>query len=377
MIVMKWRNNRLPYVVLLSVILITYAATAEPKSSTKNITRLKTKPYPEFFGRQFRFQEAKGLGREKNITRRDPSDIIKVGDVYYVWYSRVDQTKLPPQNKRIKYSGYVATVWYAVSRDQSHTWTEKGEALSLGEKGQFDSFAVFTPNIVKFQSKYYLYYDAVKATDEKKHYFANNSTTDFTAIGVAVADSVDGPFRRLQNNPVFTPAPVSNHKNEPSPFDSYRVDDAALLVRDYDGDGDLDVWLYYKGRNMDHGRRGPSQTCMGLAIADTPESKHIRVNGGKPVLTGSHEVLIWPHREGVAAYASKTKTLEYAPDGIDFTSEKLAILTLPRPIAPGAFRPDLTQPVTYGKGIQWGIAMQEPSGPYPYLIRYEIDLKVE
>ena len=54
---------------------------------------------------------------------------------------------------------------------------------------------------------------------------------------------------------------------------------------------------------------------MGLAIADTPESKHVRANGERPILTGSHEVMIWPHREGVAAYASLTQSFEYAPDG--------------------------------------------------------------
>jgi alpha-L-fucosidase 2 len=340
----------------------------------KNHTAIK---YPEFYGKEFRFQEATGLGLEENVTRRDPSDIIKVGDLYYVWYSKVDHTKLSPRNLSKKHHGYIATVWYAVSRDQGHTWVEKGRALGLGEKGQFDSFAVFTPNIVKFDGRYYLYYTAVKATDENGTYFANNSSTDFTAIGVAVADSPDGPFRRIKNNPVLVPSPVSKDKNVPSSFDSYRVDDAALLVRDYDGDGDLDIWLYYKGRNMDHGVKGAALTCMGLAIADTPESKHIRINDGKPILSSSHEVLIWPHREGVAAYASKTKTLEYAPDGIDFTSDKPAVPALPRPVAPGVFRPDLTQPIQFGKGIQWGIAMKDPAGPCPYLVRIEIDLTVE
>jgi len=34
--------------------------------------------------------------------RRDPSDVIKVGDLFYVWYSK---GKIAP--------GYDATVWYA------------------------------------------------------------------------------------------------------------------------------------------------------------------------------------------------------------------------------------------------------------------------
>ncbi len=115
---------------------------------------------------------------------------------------------------------------------------------------------------------------------------------------------------------------------------------------------------------------------MGLAIADTPESKHTRANGGRPILTGSHEVMIWPHREGVATYASKTQTFEYAPDCVDFLSHRLDAEATPKPIAPGCYRPDLTEPVSYGQGIRWGICMREPGGPYPYLLRYEVDLQV-
>ncbi len=29
-----------------------------------------------------------GIGAQSGVMRRDPSDIIKVGDVYYVWYSK-------------------------------------------------------------------------------------------------------------------------------------------------------------------------------------------------------------------------------------------------------------------------------------------------
>jgi len=145
-------------------------------------------------------------------------------------------------------------------------------------------------------------------------------------------------------------------------------------VRDYDGDGDLDIWLYYKGRNIDHGRAGPGKTEMGLAVADEPQGPYIRVNSGRSILADSHEVMIWPHRAGVAAYASASRTLEFAPDGVDFTTNPINALTVPRPMAPGCFRLDLTEPVAFGRGIAWGICMEAPSGPCPYLLRYEIGL---
>ena len=145
-------------------------------------------------------------------------------------------------------------------------------------------------------------------------------------------------------------------------------------MRDYDGDGDMDIWLYYKGRNIGHGRSGPGQTKMGLAIADEPRGSYVRINSGQPILAGSHEVMIWPHRAGVAAYASASRTLEFAPDGVDFTTNPINAPAAPKPKAPGCFRPDLTEPAAFGHGIAWGICMEEPSGPCPYLLRYEIGL---
>jgi len=327
----------------------------------------------DFANKDFTFHEVPGIGKQAGITRRDPSDVIKIGDEYFVYYTYVDQEKLPSNLKRLRTSGYVGVIWYAASKNEGRDWAEKGPALGTGKAGSFDSFAVFTPNIVKFENRYYFYYTGVKPTPGKD-VFENNSVNDFTAIGVAAADSPRGPFERLSDKPILTVAPKSTEPATPSPFDSYRIDDAALLVRDYDKDGDQDVWLYYKGRNIYHGRSGPGKTQMGLAIADTPAGPYERLNGGKPILPNSHEVMIWPHRSGVAAYASKSRTLEFAPDGIDFTSNPLHVRTLSKPTAPGCFRPDLTEPEAYARGITWGISMKNPAGPYPYLLRYSINL---
>lgn len=344
-----------------------------------------SEPYPELVNKRFSYQEAKGIGYEEGITRRDPSDIIKVGDTFYVYYTKVIHKDVPEEMQRMKGSGYVGTLWYATSKDEGRTWTEMGQTLGLGKPGTFDSFATFTPNIVKFDSKYYLYYTGVKPTSPDKFFFEANSTTDHAAIGIAVSESPDGPFVRISDEAVLKRRPQSKDKNVPSPFDSFRVDDAALMVRDYDGDGDLDVWLYYKGRNIDHVRDGPARTQTGLAIADTPESEHVRANNGEPILSRNHEIMIWPHREGVATYRSQTKTFEYAPDGIDFMAKSLMepALAKPKPAAPGCFRPDLTEPVDFGTGISWGIAIRDQNAirdkgkRTPYLVRYELDLAVK
>ena len=82
-----------------------------------------------------------GIGVEKGVMRRDPSDIIKVGDLFYVWYSK---GKISP--------GYDATLWYATSTD-GHNWTEKGQALAKGAKSSWEGECVFTPNILVAENK--------------------------------------------------------------------------------------------------------------------------------------------------------------------------------------------------------------------------------
>jgi beta-xylosidase len=134
--------------------------------------------------------------------------VIKVGDTYYVYYTKV--------------YGRAAGCW-----------------------GTFDSQATFTPNILFAEGKYWLYYTGIKPTPgNEKGEFENNSTTDITALGLAVADSPDGPFIRVSENPILKVSP------EPEKFDSYRIDDASLLYRN-----DL-YWLYYKGRSRVHGKGG-------------------------------------------------------------------------------------------------------------------------
>jgi len=350
-------------------VLVCCSFSAVPLSASPDLTLLRA----DFTDKAFTFQTITGIGKQPGVTRRDPSDVIRVGDTYFVYYTHVDQDKLSPEKKRLMASGYVGTIWYATSKDEGHHWTERGPAIGTGTPGAFDSFAVFTPNIVKFSGQYWLYYTGVKATPGQS-IFENNSTNDVTALGVAVSDSPHGPFIRLGPDPILSVTSQSTDPARPSSFDSFRIDDASLLVRDHDGDGDLDLWLYYKGRNIDHGQSGPGKTQMGLAIADTPAGPYTRVNDGRSILSNSHEVMIWPHRSGVAAYASASRTLEFASDGLDFTSDPLHMPTANKPIAPGCFRTDLITPDEFGEGIQWGISMRDPGGPAPYLVRYAIDL---
>lgn len=302
-----------------------------------------------FAGKKFRFEEVKGIGYEKGCTRRDNSDIIKVGGKYYVYYTKV-YGRSP---------GYWGTIWAAVSEDEGHTWTELGEVLGTGEKGQWDSQAVFTPNILEEDGVYYCYYTGVQPTPTNpKGEFENNSVNDYTAIGVAKADSPEGPFVRCGEKPVLT---VSNDHNF---FDSYRVDDAVMFKKDGK------YWLYYKGRKYADGKNGPAHTQMGVAFANTPEGSFEKYEGN-PILDQSHEVFLWKKNSGTACLASISCMFEYAPDGLDFTTNPISVKIErnKRPNAPGAYRPDLTGEKE-GNELSWGVSMIH-NGAESYLVRWE------
>lgn len=294
----------------------------------------------KFLQTEFSFNEVTGIGFEKGVTRRDPSDVMKVGDTYYVYYTKIPNAE--PQYSGAGYWG--ASVWCAISKDEGFSWNEVGEILRVGEKGQWDSQAVFTPNIAYGNGKYYLYYTGVRPTPGNANgEFENNSTNDITAIGVAVSDAPTGPFTRLSDAPILKVSP------EPEKFDSFRVDDAVLLYRNglY--------WMYYKGRSRVNGSGGPAHTKTGAAFSKYPQGPFTKLD--EPILSESHEVLIWPEGTGVGSFASLSETFEYAPNGVDFMSDKLNVKVKKRAFAPGAFRPDITKPVVVGEGLKWGISM--------------------
>jgi hypothetical protein len=296
---------------------------------------------------KFTYQKITGIGKDSLYNRRDNSDIIKVGDTYYIWYSRM--------NSPIT-SGYWATIWYATSKDEGYSWHEQGMALGLGKKADFDSHSVFTPNILAYGGKYYLYYTGVKPTlGNLQGEFEANHTTDFTAFGLAVADNPDGPFKRVENNPV-----LEISKN-PQDFDSYRIDDASLLVKDNK------IWLYYKGRSLVHGVKGPKLTEMSVAYANHPKGPFAKHKGS--LLNKSHEVLIWKKDAGVASLASISKSINYAKNGNDFTVLADSLAHIPK--APGLYRPDLENGNKGDDTPGWGVAMKVKKGE-AYLIRYEM-----
>ncbi|WP_430934686.1 family 43 glycosylhydrolase [Saccharicrinis sp. 156] len=283
-----------------------------------------------------------GIGLEKGVMRRDPSDIIKVSDRYYVWYS-----------KGPKSSGYDATVWYATSSDGVN-WTEKGMAIDKNpEAGAWDEASVFTPNILVAESKYWLFFTGISKNPKMK---------PDSKIGMAVSDSPDGPWERLPNNPVL------KNSDNPEDFDSHLVDDACLIVKDGK------YWFYYKGRQLGKTAR---ETKMGVAIAEHPQGPYVK-HEANPVIPGNHEVLVWAQGKGVAAMIGTTgpeeitNTIQYAEDGIHFT--KIYDL-VNSPHAGGAYRSEAFTQSGKGEVPKWGVQIGRPDrkkGELPFVQGFEL-----
>lgn len=302
-------------------------------------------------GVSFTFSTLKGLPPEQGVCRRDPSDIIEVKGVYYLYYTRTTT----------QYSGYNATVWYATSRD-GDTWKEQGEALPRGERGTWDAYSVFTPNILATKGKYYLFYTGVKPTEgNAKRIFENNSTNDITAIGLAVAANPNGPFERVGQNPILE---ISSQSDD---FDSYRVDDACIIYRNQK------YYLYYKGRSRKYGKQGPRHTKMGVAMADKPTGPY-RKYEQNPIIKGGHEVMVWPYEKGVMTLLSSVgkegKTLQYAKDGLHF--KPVVAFGNDYPKAPGITK----EFKALKKRDLWGVSMRYGTAEtWPYLLKYQIKIK--
>lgn len=292
-------------------------------------------PFPSFSG--FRYSPA--IPFEPGVTRRDPSPVIQVGDLYHVWYSRSTEAD----------HGFTATVWHATSPD-GFAWTEQNETIGRGGAGRFDECGVFTPSILVAQGRYYLFYTAMPlAWREHPH-------TTKGAIGVAVADSPEGPWRKIGDGPVLQTG------DNDTDFDSLRVDDTCFLVRDGK------YWMYYKGRQMG---RSYKETGMGLAIADAPAGPYVK-HTASPLLNRGHEVCVWPHGAGFASLVSPygaKNTLEWSDDGLHFRT----IAQVEAPMAPGPFRADGFRDGA-GPGITWGLCIQNHP-QWPSLQRFECELQ--
>ncbi|MCY3782137.1 MAG: family 43 glycosylhydrolase [Chloroflexi bacterium] len=328
----------------------------------------------DFFS-AFTYSAITGIGKEAGVTRRDPSKVIKVGETYYVWYTRRSTEAAwrgiaGASETRPAWDWDMGDIWYATSPD-GFNWTEQGVAVTRGDLGTFDDRSVFTPDILIHNNKYYLYYQVINGV--WKHRTPHQ-------IAMAWADSPDGPWTKL-DEPVLRPGARGEFVGDADDadaiasfgeWDSQKLHDPFVLK--YRGQ----IWLYYKGVRYGRNYRHDLGIGWGVATADDPHGPFVK-SALNPVTNSGHETFLYPFREGIVAITSlegpEKNTVQFAPDGLNF--EVVGKVSVP-PVAAGPYLPDAFESNGDGRGVTWGLAhiQHDKDGALPngYLVRFDCNL---
>ena len=318
----------------------------------------------------FKYTRLQGFdyrGGDGTVSRRDPSRPILVNGAYYIWYTKRD-SPVPPLGvtRADEATEFVPStdwdlcdIWYATSKDGFH-WEEKGIAIKRPAKPLLGWRSVATPDILVWDDRYYLYFQAFVEPSGIKG--------DWCPATVAWSDSPDGPWTQT-NEPIIP----FGKKGE---WDQDAIHDPQPIV--YRGK----IYLYYKSAyNKWAETRDKYAVAQGLAIADHPLGPFEK-NRLNPVLNSGHETTYFPFKEGVATLAIKDgnerSTIQYAPDGVNF---KIAsVVSLP-PIAAGPFTPDAFKDTGNGRGVTWGmchfINAGERGKQHSIIARFDCDLSLD
>ncbi len=321
---------------------------------------------PEWFC-DCKTMELKGdFAYEEGVTRRDPSSVINVDDLYYVYYSKASgETKGfgtgDPEAKVFPWDK--TEIWYATSED-GWEWKEQGLAVGRGEPGAYDDRSVFTPEVLAHEDKYILVYQTVKAPYVKR---VKNQ------VGMAIANSPSGPFNKLAE-PILSPADDGAWEGEgdnrfltkkQGSFDSHKVHDPTLIF--YENK----FRLYYKGERM--GERmtfGGREIKHGVAISEKLEGPYIK-SPYNPISNSGHEICIWTYQGGISALITtdgpERNTIQWSPDGINF---EIKSHIKGGPHAAGLVR-SLTTEESPIEALSWGLTHEYVTYDWQYIKRFE------
>lgn len=303
---------------------------------------------------------------EEGVIRRDPSSVILVDGVYHVYYTKgegetVGFGSANPDDKVFPWD--LTEVWHASSTD-GETWKEQGVAIERGEAGSYDDRAVFTPEVLAHEGKYYLVYQSVQYPYTNRQY---------EEIALAIADSPFGPWKK-SNAPILSPSKDGEwrgeednrfHVHSKGNFDSHKVHDPCLLFFNDK------FYLYYKGETMGESMNmGGREIKHGVAIADQVEGPYIK-SEYNPISNSGHEVVVWNFEGGIASLLTtdgpEKNTVQFASDGINFDI-KAHVKGSPEAI--GLFRDPEGKEVEK-PGIAWGLCHKyDASWNWNYICKF-------
>jgi len=242
--------------------------------------------------------------------RHDPSNIIRYDGFYWVFY-----TRNIGDHKEV-------SVQVAKSAN-GYQWTDVGEALGRGHRGDWDESGTIAPYVVSQGGEFYLFYTGF--------HDGNLATRE---LGCAIAEHPSGPWIRWRGNPVL------RRSADPGAWDSGMLGDSNVLFRQ-------GKWcLYFKSRrHIDTA----GDTHVGVAIADEitgPYHKHPE----NPLFAG-HAFSAWRHRDGVAALCGAiSPKIKWSPDGLRFFDAG----EMPNQ-STGLFSPDADSDPDNLRGLDWGL----------------------
>ena len=101
----------------------------------------------------FKYTELEGFKREANVSRRDPTKVVKVDGIYHVWYTG-RRSECPPvglQNATATKPGTdwdLADIWHATSKDGWNWVEDKQPAVRRPPKPEWGFRSICTPGIL-------------------------------------------------------------------------------------------------------------------------------------------------------------------------------------------------------------------------------------
>jgi len=182
------------------------------------------------------------------------SPIVDTDNRFHVFFSRWDSKK--------GMGGWIkgSEIAHAVADHAAGPYKNIETILAPRGEGFWDATTCHNPHIQYAQGKYYLFYMG-----------NSNGRTNTKRIGVAIAETLHGPWRRL-DQPILEPG-------EPGAWDDHCTSNPSFITYP-----DGSCWLYYKSWNTEEYEH-PSDPKIrgnrkyGLAVAKQPQGPYTKYSG--------------------------------------------------------------------------------------------------
>ena len=248
-------------------------------------------------------EEIEYIGEKKALVddqlwKESPSRIIYHNGKYHVWFMHIDT------RKNTDGMGFQAKNYYLTSAD-GHKW-EVIDEMPNGDPGSFDDVWREGLQVVKYDGKFWMFY-AGNTGDKSKTLYGGK--VNAYGIGLLVADSPAGPWKRAVEGPLFT------RSLDPQAWDHDQVNNPYPVY--FNG-----KWfVYYKASNrLLNG--GSGRTWQGVAVADKITGPYTKYEGN-PICDG-HGSFAWVYRGGITmlpfGYDLSEGRIHWSPDGLHFAN---------------------------------------------------------